>query len=154
MIEPLRLSFEVRCPAGHAFAVWTGRTSLWWPRSHTVSEAPGLAVIVEGRRGGRIFERTPDGDEHVWGEVTGWEPPRRLAYRWHLGATAAEATDVEITFTDLEGGATRVDIVHGGWDRLGAAGPGRRDANRAGWGGVLPHFAAACAPGAAGGGQG
>ena len=99
VIEPLRLSFEVRCPAGHAFAVWTTRTSLWWPRSHTVTEAPGLVVVIEGRPGGRIFERTPEGSEHDWGEVTRWEPPRRLAYRWYLNASPAEATDVEITFT-------------------------------------------------------
>jgi uncharacterized protein YndB with AHSA1/START domain len=143
---PLRFSFEVRCSAAHAFAVWTTRTSLWWPRSHTVSEAAGLEVVIEGRPGGRIFERTPAGAEHDWGEVTRWEPPRRLAYRWHLGASPAAATDVEITFSELDGATTRVDIVHGGWERLGAAGPGRRDGNRSGWNGVLPHFRAACAP--------
>jgi hypothetical protein len=144
VIEPLRLSFEVRCPAGHAFAVWTTRTSLWWPRSHTVTEAPGLVVVIEGRPGGRIFERTPEGSEHDWGEVTRWEPPWFLAYRWYLNATPAEATNVEITFTALDGSTTRVDIVHGGWERLGPGGPRRRDANRSGWNGVLPHFRAAC----------
>ena len=79
MTAPLRLSFEVRCSAAHAFDVWTTRTSLRWPRSHTVSEAAGLEVVIEGRPGGRIFERPPGGGEHDWGEVTRWEPPRRPA---------------------------------------------------------------------------
>jgi Activator of Hsp90 ATPase homolog 1-like protein len=145
MIEPLRLSFEVACPAEHAFAVWTGQTSRWWPRSHTVTAEPGLQVVFEGRPGGRIFERTPAGVEVEWGEVTLWEPPRRLAYLWHLRADRADATEVEITFIPRGEATTRVEIEHRGWDRLGARGPDRRDANRAGWSGLLPHFVAACA---------
>ncbi len=39
---------------------------------------------------------------------------------------------------------TRVDVEHRGWERLGARGPGWRDANRSGWEGVLPPFRAAC----------
>jgi uncharacterized protein YndB with AHSA1/START domain len=76
--------------------------------------------------------------------VTGWEPPRRLAYRWHLRQDPADATDVEITFGDAAGGGTEVRIVHGGWGRLGERAAALRDRNRAGWDGLLPHFMAAC----------
>jgi uncharacterized protein YndB with AHSA1/START domain len=144
MIAPLRLSFTVACSAQHAFATWTARTSLWWPTTHTVSGDRGLEVRIEPWVGGRIFERTPAGREADWGEVTAWEPPRRLAYRWHLNAPRANATDVEITFTELAAGTTQVEIVHGGWERFGDAGPGWRDANRGGWSGVLPLYIAAC----------
>ena len=144
MIEPLRMSFEVDCPAPHAFEVWTAKTSRWWPVAHTVTEEPGLQVVFEGRLGGRIFERTPGGVEIDWGEITLWEPPQRLGYLWHIRADRADATEVEITFTDQGNATTRVDIEHRGWERLGARGPGRRDANRAGWDGVLPPFTAAC----------
>ena len=140
MIEPIRLAFEVACPVEHAFATWTERTSTWWPVSHTVSVADGLEVIFEPRVGGGIFERTAVGDEHDWGEITAWEPPRRLGYLWHLRADRADATDVEITFVPIDAGTTRVEIEHSGWDRLGAAGEERRDRNRGGWGGLLPHF--------------
>ena len=84
MIEPIRLSFEVACPVDHAFATWTERTSTWWPSSHTVTGADGLDISFEPRVGGRIFERTSGGEEHDWGEITVWEPPRRLGYLWHL----------------------------------------------------------------------
>ena len=110
MIEPLRLSFQVGCPAAHAFAVWTARASLWWPRAHTVSEEPGLEVVFEPQAGGRIFERTPAGLEVDWGQVTVWEPPRRLVYQWHIAADPADATEVEITFVDQAGATTLVEI--------------------------------------------
>jgi hypothetical protein len=99
--------------------------------------------VLEGRPGGRIFERTPEGVEHDWGQVTVWEPPTRLAYLWHLRRDRADATDVQLTFVDVDG-RTRLDIVHTGWERLGALGPGWRDANRNGWAGLLPHFLEAC----------
>ena len=44
--------------------------------------------------GGRILERTTDGAEHDWGEVTAGEWPGRLGYLWFLrgdrGATWRE----------------------------------------------------------------
>jgi uncharacterized protein YndB with AHSA1/START domain len=118
---------------------------MWWPHGHSVSAEPGLTVMFEPRAGGRIYERTPDGAEHDWGEVLAWEPPRRLAYLWHLRFDRADATEVEVTFVpDPEGTAVR--IVHRGWERLGAPkGPERRARNERGWAGLLPHYVAACA---------
>jgi uncharacterized protein YndB with AHSA1/START domain len=141
---PLELAFTVACPPEHAFSVWAERTSLWWPKSHSVSADPGLAVTFEPRAGGRIFERTPAGDEHDWGEVLEWEPPRRLRYLWHLRFDRADATEVEIAFAPAAEG-TAVTIVHRGWERLGAKGPERRTRNERGWAGLLPHYVAACA---------
>jgi uncharacterized protein YndB with AHSA1/START domain len=96
-------------------------------------------VVIEGRVGGRIFERAPDGAEYDWGQVTLWEPPHRLGYSWHLRRDRADATDVIVSFLPTAAG-TVVRIVHSGWERLGADGDAWRDRNRAGWAGVLPHF--------------
>lgn len=145
MIAPLRYSFEVQCSVEHAFDVWTERTSTWWPKSSTVSQADGLEVIFEGRAGGRIFERTPSGEEIDWGAITVWEPPRRLGYSWHIATDVASATDVEVRFSDLGDERTRVEIEHRGWEKLGERGPGWRDTNRGGWEGTLPFYVAACA---------
>jgi hypothetical protein len=54
----------------------------------------------------------------------------------------ADATEVEITFT-AAGDGTAVAIVHRGWERLGARGPGLRERNTRGWAGLLPHYLAA-----------
>ena len=140
MIEPIRLVVELDCPAEHAFEVWTARIATWWPLDHTVTGQPGLAVILEGRPGGRIFERTPAGAEHDWGEVLAWEPPARLVYSWHLRRDRADATEVEIRFVPVERSRTRVEIEHRAWERLGAEGEAGRDRNRGGWSTLLPHY--------------
>ena len=144
MIEPLRLSFDVDCPVEHAFDVWTAKTSRWWPAAHTVSREKDLEVVFEGRVGGRIFERTQAGQEHEWGEVTVWEPPRRLGYSWLIATDRAGATDVEIIFVDRGDATTRIDIEHRGWERLGDRGPSWREVNIGGWDGVMPDYLAAC----------
>jgi uncharacterized protein YndB with AHSA1/START domain len=140
LIEPIRISFDVDCPPAHAFTTWTERASAWWPPEHTVSHEPGAEIVFEPRAGGRIVERTASGAEIDWGRIVEWDPPRRLRYRWHIATEPANATEVEIVFRELPGPATRIEIVHGGWERLGAAGQAWRDANHAGWDGVLPAY--------------
>jgi Activator of Hsp90 ATPase homolog 1-like protein len=140
VIEPLVLSFDIDCDPKHAFSTWTERFSRWWPRGHTVTGDPDVEIVLEPRVGGRIFERTTDGTEIDWGEVTHWEPPTRFAYLWHIRRDRADATDVELTFADAGNGTTRLEIVHTGWERLGVGAVEWRDANRGGWAGLLPHF--------------
>jgi hypothetical protein len=146
--EPLRFSFDVACSAEHAFAVWTSGIDAWWPRDHTVTADPGLVVVLQGRVGGRIYERTPDGAEHDWGEVTAWAPPTQLGYRWHLGQDPAAATDVDVRFVALDTTATRIDVEHSGWDTLGLRAEVLRNRNRLGWDAFLAHYVPAIAEGA------
>jgi len=143
-MEPLELEFTVACDPARAFSLWAEETTRWWPHGHSVSAEPGLTVTIEPRAGGRIYERTPAGVEHDWGEVLDWEPPRRLRYLWHLRFDREDATEVEISFAPAAGG-TAVTIVHRGWERLGAKGPDRRARNERGWAGLLPHYVEACA---------
>jgi len=143
MSAPLKLSFDVGCSPEHAFAVWTSGIGTWWPPDHTVTGRADLTVVLQEGVGGRIFERTTDGTEHDWGEVTVWEPPTQLSYLWHLRRDRSDATEVEIRFVPQGDTATRVEIEHRGWERLGADGDEWRDRNRAGWQGLLPHFVAA-----------
>jgi activator of Hsp90 ATPase-like protein len=141
MTAPLKTTFDVACSAEHAFAVWTSRIATWWPPDHTVSGQPEL-IVMDGVVGGRIFERTKDGVEYEWGEVTRWQPPRRLAYLWHLGGDRTVATEVDIRFVHQGAAATRIEIEHRGWERLGTSGDVWRDRNRSGWASLLPHFIA------------
>jgi uncharacterized protein YndB with AHSA1/START domain len=140
--EPLRMSFDVNCPADHAFDVLTSGIGTWWPADHTVTGEAGLTVIMQGGVGGRIYERTRHGTEHDWGEVTAWNPPTRLVYLWHLRRDRSDATEVEIRFVATDPGWTRIEIEHRGWERLGSAATQWRDQNRTGWASLLPHFQA------------
>jgi uncharacterized protein YndB with AHSA1/START domain len=76
--------------------------------------------------------------------VLEWEPPRRLAYRWHLRQDREDATRVEISFAAAAEG-TAVTIVHSGWERLGTRAAELRERNTRGWSGLLGHFERACA---------
>lgn len=144
-IEPLRMSFVVDCPVDHAYETWTTNTASWWPASHTMSGDPNPTVIIEAEPGGRIFERTSEGAEVVFGEVLALSRPTQFVYLWHMRAPRQDATEVEITFSPRDDGTTLVEIEHRGWERLGERGPAWRDRNRAGWDGLLPHFVTACA---------
>src|SRR5256886_17628667 len=91
MIEPLRMAFDVQCPAEHAFDLWTQRPSSWWPVNHTVTAEPGVQAVFEGRTGGRIFGRTPSGREVEGGGITAWDRPRRLSYLWSIRPDRSDA---------------------------------------------------------------
>jgi hypothetical protein len=77
VIQPLRLDFAVACSPDHAFSTWGERFAQWWPSDHTATGAADSVVVLKPR-GGRLYERTADGGEVDFGEVTVWEPPLRL----------------------------------------------------------------------------
>jgi uncharacterized protein YndB with AHSA1/START domain len=112
-------SVTIAAPVEHAFRVFTEEIHTWWPlRTHAVDTEHSETVVLEGHEGGRLFERTPAGEEHLWGTVVLWEPPRRVGYSWHPGRGAETAQEVEVTFT-RQGEGTRVDVRHSGWEKLG-----------------------------------
>jgi hypothetical protein len=142
MTAPLAMSFEVACSIEHAFTTWTSKIGSWWPRDHTVTGRSDAVVVLQDGVGGRIYERTADGAEHDWGEVTVWDPPTQLAYLWHLGRDRADATEVEIRFVP-RGNATRIEIEHRGWERLGDSADIWRERNLMGWQTLMPHVISA-----------
>ena len=118
-LPPVVKQVVVQADPARAFARFTEEIATWWPlSSHSVFEGDADTVLFEGREGGRIVERSRDGRECVWGTVRTWDPPRRVAFTWHPGHDAAKAQDVEVTFT-AEGGRTRVQLTHVGFERLG-----------------------------------
>lgn len=136
----LQMSFDVACSAEHAFDVWTSRMGTWWPVDHTVTGRDDVMVVLQGGVGGRIFERTSEGVEHEWGDVTVWEPPTQLGYIWHIGRERSDATEVQIRFVPRGTDSTRIEIEHRGWDQLGTEAAEMRDRNVIGWQTVVPHF--------------
>jgi uncharacterized protein YndB with AHSA1/START domain len=112
-------SVTVKVPVERAFEVFTDEIGSWWPlRTHAVDTERSETVIMESHVGGRLYERTPSGEEHVWGTVVAWEPPSRIVYSWHPGRGEETAQEVEVTFA-AEGDSTRVEVRHTGWEKLG-----------------------------------
>lgn len=141
-MDPIVVEFGVACTPEHAFTMWALKAAMWWPRSHTKSQDPDLDLVFEPRPGGRIYERDSDGFEYEWGEVRVWEPPHRIEYWWHLFFDRAEATEITVTFTPVEG-ETRVRLVQKGFDRLPSdVGLTRRNRTELAWGEVTSYYRA------------
>lgn len=120
-----------------AFETFTRQMGSWWPiRTHTIFEDRLEEIVFDERVGGRVYERTAEGEEADWADVLEWEPNSRFVLRWRVNPERGP-TEVEVRFTP-EGDGTRVDLEHRGWDKIGD------EAGRAGydpgWDYVLGHF--------------
>jgi uncharacterized protein YndB with AHSA1/START domain len=146
-----RRSITVNATPERAFDVFTAGFSTWWPlESHHIGKNMATEAIIEPHPGGRWFERDAEGKECNWGFVTEFEPPSRLLLAWHLtpewtyDPDPEKATEVEITFTAVEGG-TLVELEHRGFEKHGETGAKMRDAVSApgGWTDLLEMYAKA-----------
>ena len=138
---PVLRSAHVARPLDETFAVFTRQIGAWWPLpTHGLfgGDAGGL-----GFEGGLLVERAVDGRTCVWGEVLHWDPPHRVVLTWHPGTDADDASEVEVRFTASDGGGTRVELEHRGWERFGDSAMLRRHGyvGPGAWGHVLDHFA-------------
>lgn len=138
-MDPIVLEFEVQAGPEHAFKTWTEKCALWWPRSHCMSQADGFDVVFEPFVGGRIYERGPDGAEYDWGEVTVWDEPDRVEYRWHIFLESEKATTVVVTFTG-SGGGTIVRLENSGFEVFGDGAEERTSRVESAWGGIVQHY--------------
>jgi uncharacterized protein YndB with AHSA1/START domain len=145
---PVKRSVLVKADVERSFTAFTCNIGLWWPRTHSIGSTPQADVILERRAGGRWYELGSDGSECEWGKVLAWEPPARLVLAWQIDANwkydPTFVTEVEVSFTALAGGETRVDIEHRNLERYGDQAGRIRDAidSEGGWMGILKSFAA------------
>lgn len=138
-MDPIVLEFEVRAGPEHAFKTWTERCALWWPPSHCMSHADGFDVVFEPFIGGRIYETGADGTEYEWGQITVWDEPHRVEYRWHIFLEADQATLVEVTFTASEEG-TLVRLENSGFEVFGEGAKERTERVGSAWAGITEHY--------------
>jgi len=139
IVPPVEKNVLVRCDPVRAFAAFTAEIAQWWPmRTHSVAQAQARSVAIEPKAGGRVYETAADGTESEWGRILAWSPPAGFSMTWHPGRPADPHTIVELSFV-AEGGATRVRLVHRGWEALGERAPAARESYDGGWDTVLVH---------------
>jgi hypothetical protein len=139
-LEPVRTTIEVAAAPAEAFRIWTEAIGQWWPlATHSVGQKDTITCVLEGHTGGRIRETMRVGGEHLWGTITVWDPPHRLAHSWHPGRSPGDMTTIELTFSPVAEGQTRLELVHDGWP---ASAAGRRADYDRGWAALLrDHYA-------------
>jgi uncharacterized protein YndB with AHSA1/START domain len=136
-LADIHKTITVEVPVEEAFETFTRRITSWWPQgSHSVFEDRLEVIVFEERAGGRVYERSVDGEEADWADVLTWEPPTRIVLRWRVNPGRA-STEVEVRFVGA-GDSTRVELDHRGWDAAGD--PAGRAGYQKGWDYVLGQF--------------
>jgi uncharacterized protein YndB with AHSA1/START domain len=151
VVAPVRKSVTVKTSAAHAFNVFTTGFHTWWPKSHHIGKSPMKKAILEEKIGGRCYTEQEDGTECDWGSILAWEPPARVVMAWQITGQwqfepdLAKSSEVEIRFTPLADGSTRVDLEHRHLERHGADAMAVRTGidSPNGWGALMQLYAEA-----------
>src|SRR5438128_10470643 len=106
----IQKSIRVERPPEISFRVFCDAIGEWWPKGPSFNGKLLAATIIEGRIGGRFFERYADGTEYEIGRITAYEPPKLVAFSWRAPSWD-RPTQVQIRFT-AEGSGTRVELEH------------------------------------------
>ena len=150
-MSSIRSEVVVEAPADRAFRVFTERMETWWPASHHIGKVPFKTIVLDRRANGRWAEIGDDGSECDWGRVLVWDPPKRLVLAWQLTTEwqfdANFVTEVEINFTPMHAGRTRVELEHRNLERFGknAEAFAKSISSEGGWPLILNSFAAIAA---------
>lgn len=128
--DQARVTVSVAVPPEVAFEVFTAEIDRWWlpgRRFRNAGNSRGI-MRIEPEVGGRIFESFERaGETHIVqvGDITVWEPARRLVFSWRNANFAPqESTEVEVEFTGSPAGTT-VTVTHRGWSALPEGHPAR-----------------------------
>lgn len=108
MADLLVRSIALDCDIAHAFAAFTDKIDLWWPRGHRKHRDGALRL--EAMPGGALIDRAPDGTEWTMGRVRSIDPPSGLDLDWYPGSPATP-TAVEVRFA-VVGDGTEIAVIH------------------------------------------
>jgi len=143
-IAPVRKSVRVNVNAERAFGIFTSGIGRWWPHDHGIGKKP-FTPIIETRLGGRWYELAEDGTQTNVGKIVAWEPPTRFVVTWDINSQwkpdTTVSSEVEVKFIPDGANATRVELEHRKFERMGAE-PGEvmRQSVDGGWPGMLERF--------------
>src|SRR3954454_2692564 len=116
---------SVAAPIDTCFKIFVDGFATWWPPSHHIGDRDVVDFRIEPVVGGRCYDIDTDGGECHWGTVLALEPPRRVAFAWHIQSDwtvdrdPARQSEVEVTFTALNPQRTSVRLEHKKLERHG-----------------------------------
>jgi len=142
-------SVDVDAPLEDAFRIFTEDIGSWWPPEHHVLQAELAEMVFEPRVGGHVYDRGVDGTECRWARVLAYDPPHRVVFSWdialdwHIEKDTEKTSEIEVRFTAVGKGRTRVELDHRKLDRHGPGWETMRDAveSEGGWPLGLTRFA-------------
>lgn len=135
----VRTSVDVNVTPSRAFHLFTAEIGTWWDDDKHILQAPLAEMEFEPFVGGQIIDRGTDGSECRWARVLAYDPPDRVVFswdinvQWQIETDPARCSEVEITFSELPDGLTRVELTHRHLDRHGPGWESMRDAVAGGW---------------------
>jgi hypothetical protein len=122
--SPIAYEYSLRCSAEHAFDTYAGRIGEWWDPHYTANAETLQGVTIESQVGGRVYATHSDVGKDDWGEVTVWEPGRRLVHTFTLAQDAKHPSEVTVEFAPGEGQGAGTSctmrFAHGGWTEANA----------------------------------
>ena len=144
-VPPIRREILVDADPAAAFEVFTDGIGRWWPLGEFSVHGQDATVSFTGSFTGsfadrQIVERSADGETAVWGTVIRWEPPDVVAFTWHPGRPAEQASQVLVTFA-AAGAQTLVRLEHTGWEAFADPAAARAEYHH-GWPLVLGRYSA------------
>jgi len=148
--DAIRFTLTVPASAERAYAVFAEEFDSWYPSEYTWSQDVLDTIGIEGREGGRCFERGPHGFWIDWGRVLVWDPPYRLVFTWQVSPRRepvpdpAKASEVEVRFHEEGAQNTRIGFEHRGISRHGEGAEEYLEAlgSEQGWPYILDRYAA------------
>jgi uncharacterized protein YndB with AHSA1/START domain len=121
----VRKEVVVGASIDEAFRVFTERFGDFKPAEHNLLGAPITETVFEPRVGGNIYDRAADGTECRWARILAYDPPTRVVFSWDIGPTwqieadPANTSEVEVRFTAVDDGHTKLELEHRHIDRHG-----------------------------------
>jgi hypothetical protein len=115
-LEPITHGYVLRSDPHRAFEIYTTEIGRWWDPRYTANPDTFESVTIEPRVGGRIYATHSDLGEHDWGQVTTWEPGRRVAHTFILAQDQDDPSEVAALFAPgKQGAGCSFRFEHGGW---------------------------------------
>jgi hypothetical protein len=118
-LTPLRYKVSISGLATDAFDRFALGIADWWPRHHKVGQSAIADLKIVPRVGGTIGEIGEDGVETVWGLLTAFDRPARLAFRWTCDRFWRDS-EVDISFVQVTPSTVRVRLEHGNLKAIAA----------------------------------